>query len=109
MAEEAEGKVSGRRRKEPLKPGHTLADWGRLCATGKITNGLGGLQHKVTPSELASHNKPDDAWIVFNGRVYNITPYLAFHPGGAHPFISLLYLKMKYKRKKIDLYCGLQC
>jgi cytochrome b involved in lipid metabolism len=29
------------------------------------------------------HNTPEDAWSVFNGRVYNITPYLPFHPGGA--------------------------
>jgi cytochrome b involved in lipid metabolism len=28
------------------------------------------------------HNKRDDAWSAINGKVYNITPYLAFHPGG---------------------------
>jgi cytochrome b involved in lipid metabolism len=28
------------------------------------------------------HNKRDDAWAAFSGKVYNITPYLAFHPGG---------------------------
>ena len=26
--------------------------------------------------------KGKDAWSVFNGRVYNISPYLPFHPGG---------------------------
>jgi len=83
MAEEATGTVVGRRKKEPLKPGHTLADWGRLCSGGKITNGEGGLQRKVKPSELRQHTQPHDAWVVFNGRVYNITPYLEFHPGGA--------------------------
>lgn len=31
---------------------------------------------------LKTHNKRDDAWSAFNGKVYNITPYLAFHPGG---------------------------
>lgn len=31
---------------------------------------------------LKAHNKRDDAWSVFNGKVYNITPYLPFHPGG---------------------------
>jgi cytochrome b involved in lipid metabolism len=31
---------------------------------------------------LRSHNRPDDAWSVFGGKVYNITPYLPFHPGG---------------------------
>lgn len=31
---------------------------------------------------LKQHNKRDDAWAAFNGKVYNITPYLSFHPGG---------------------------
>lgn len=31
---------------------------------------------------FAQHNTTEDAWSAFNGRVYNITPYLDFHPGG---------------------------
>lgn len=31
---------------------------------------------------LKEHNKKDDAWSAFNGKVYNITSYLPFHPGG---------------------------
>lgn len=37
---------------------------------------------RIPPSVLKKHNKPDDAWSSFNGKVYNITPYLKFHPGG---------------------------
>lgn len=37
---------------------------------------------RITPSELKQHRTPDDAWSAFGGKVYNITPYLAFHPGG---------------------------
>jgi hypothetical protein len=37
---------------------------------------------RITPSILKQHNKRDDAWSAFNGKVYNITPYLPFHPGG---------------------------
>jgi len=37
---------------------------------------------RIPPSVLRMHNKRDDAWAAFNGKVYNITPYLAFHPGG---------------------------
>jgi cytochrome b involved in lipid metabolism len=33
--------------------------------------------------EVARHKSADDAWMVLNGRVYNVTPYLNFHPGGA--------------------------
>lgn len=31
---------------------------------------------------LKQHNKRDDAWSAFNGKVYNVTAYLPFHPGG---------------------------
>jgi cytochrome b involved in lipid metabolism len=31
---------------------------------------------------LKTHNKKDDAWTAINGKIYNITPYLSFHPGG---------------------------
>lgn len=37
---------------------------------------------RVSKDELALHKSRDDAWSVYNGRVYNITPYLKFHPGG---------------------------
>ena len=33
-------------------------------------------------SEVATHDTLDDAWTVFRGLVYNITPYLQYHPGG---------------------------
>jgi cytochrome b involved in lipid metabolism len=37
---------------------------------------------RITPSELARHRSKNDAWAAYNGKVYNITPYLKFHPGG---------------------------
>jgi cytochrome b involved in lipid metabolism len=37
---------------------------------------------RIPPSVLKQHNKREDAWSVFNGKVYNITPYIDFHPGG---------------------------
>lgn len=36
----------------------------------------------MTLSELKEHRTRDDAWSVFNGKVYNITAYLPYHPGG---------------------------
>jgi cytochrome b involved in lipid metabolism len=37
---------------------------------------------RVTKEELREHRRRDDAWTVLGGRVYNITPYMPFHPGG---------------------------
>ena len=32
---------------------------------------------------LKQHRTREDAWSAFNGKVYNITPYIDYHPGGA--------------------------
>lgn len=37
---------------------------------------------RIPPSVLKLHNKKDDAWSAINGKVYNLTPYLPYHPGG---------------------------
>lgn len=65
-----------------LKPGHSLMDWIRLGHSGKDLTGVGGKKMVVSREELSKHNKTDDAWMAFRGKVYNITPYLDFHPGG---------------------------
>jgi hypothetical protein len=31
---------------------------------------------------LKEHRSRDDAWSAFGGKVYNITSYLPYHPGG---------------------------
>uniref|UniRef100_A0A0D9VZ48 Cytochrome b5 heme-binding domain-containing protein n=1 Tax=Leersia perrieri TaxID=77586 RepID=A0A0D9VZ48_9ORYZ len=33
--------------------------------------------------EAASHNTPDDCWVVVDGKIYDVTKYLDDHPGGA--------------------------
>ncbi|CUS12439.1 unnamed protein product [Tuber aestivum] len=75
---------SSSRKKVILEPGHSPLDWARLQRSGVD---LRNLPHsnliKVSPSMLATHAKhPDDIWTALNGRVYNITAYLPFHPGG---------------------------
>lgn len=35
-----------------------------------------------TPEEVASHASMDDAWMSYRGKVYDITHYIRFHPGG---------------------------
>ncbi|KAK4038811.1 hypothetical protein C8A01DRAFT_37222 [Parachaetomium inaequale] len=70
-----------------LSPGHSPLDWARL--SGNPTADLRGLPPgspylRVTPSMLKkmTGRKGKDAWTVLGGRVYNMSPYLPFHPGG---------------------------
>ncbi|KAI9680300.1 MAG: hypothetical protein M1829_001186 [Trizodia sp. TS-e1964] len=73
------------RQKVVLAPGHSPLDWARLQQSGAHLSGradpLGPLL-RIPPSQLRLHNRRADAWSQFGARVYNITPYLAFHPGG---------------------------
>lgn len=36
----------------------------------------------IPMSEVAKHSSPQDCWTVIDGFVYNLTPFLDYHPGG---------------------------
>ncbi|NWY01125.1 NB5R4 reductase, partial [Nothoprocta ornata] len=66
----------------PLKPGRSLMDWIRLTKSGKDLAGVKGRLVEVTEEELAKHSSREDCWICIRGFVYNVTPYMEYHPGG---------------------------
>ncbi|KAL2061413.1 hypothetical protein VTL71DRAFT_7686 [Oculimacula yallundae] len=74
------------RRKVLLTPGHSPLDWARLTSTSSNLNGLPPSTPflRVPPSLLKQFNgrKGKDAWTVLGGKVYNISPYVEYHPGG---------------------------
>ncbi|KXJ91296.1 cytochrome b5-like heme/steroid binding domain-containing protein [Microdochium bolleyi] len=74
-------------RKVILEPGRSPLDWARIAnhPTSDLRNLPPGTPYlRVTPSMLKKQTgrKGKDAWTVFNGRVYNISPYMPYHPGG---------------------------
>ncbi|EIM91528.1 cytochrome b5 [Stereum hirsutum FP-91666 SS1] len=83
-----------KREKVALAPGHSSLDWASLKSSGADLRVslfscfwslfLGGTTQlmRIPPSVLKLHNKKDDAWSAINGKVYNLTPYLPYHPGG---------------------------
>lgn len=92
-------------RKVILEPGHSPLDWARLCRTApsEVLRGpdvAPGLL-RVTPSMLEKYGRPrkprskekggvttgdvekqEMVWMALEGKVYNITAYIPFHPGG---------------------------
>ncbi|KAM3872752.1 cytochrome b5 reductase 4 [Diretmus argenteus] len=70
------------RNKVALKPGHSLMDWVRFAKSGRDLTGLRGRLIQVTEDELKKHNTRDDCWTCIRGMVYNVSPYMDYHPGG---------------------------
>lgn len=48
--------------------------------------GLKGLSNRrlISMNEVKQHQTEGAMWTVLKGRVYNLSPYLKFHPGGRH-------------------------
>ncbi|KAF7654722.1 hypothetical protein LDENG_00065580 [Lucifuga dentata] len=70
------------RSKVVLKPGHSLMDWIRFAKSGQDLTGLRGRLIEVTQEELQKHSSRADCWTCIRGMVYNVTPYMDYHPGG---------------------------
>ncbi|KAK5460913.1 hypothetical protein LTS15_002976 [Exophiala xenobiotica] len=70
-----------------MPPGKQVSHWAAL--TSSPNSRLRGKDApynltRVTPTQLKQQNgrKGRDAWTTYQGKVYNITPYVPFHPGG---------------------------
>ena len=80
--------------------GHTGAEavWGRTLATGQpatmsLTDTAVAVPSSsatsITIAEVAKHNSPTDCWSVVRGNAYDLTPWIAQHPGGAEVIIQM--------------------
>ena len=69
-----------------------LHDWKRLLQKSKDLAQLRGEppRRSIPLEEIRRHNKNHDGWIILRGNVYNIGPYLPYHPGGISVFKNIL-------------------
>eukprot|EP00850_Spirogloea_muscicola_P018364 SM000167S02977 [mRNA] locus=s167:224212:226219:- [translate_table: standard] len=76
--------------KVELEKGHSQMDWLRLVQNSPDLAGLQGMPvgRKIKPDEVKLHRTEDDAWTIWRGKVYNISPYMRFHPGGRDMLIK---------------------
>lgn len=63
--------------------------------TGKNNNKLLGA------SVVIQHNKQSDCWMVVDGKVYDITSYIASHPGGTQAIVG------SCGKEATDLFAGI--
>uniref|UniRef100_A0A0D6R9G4 Cytochrome b5 heme-binding domain-containing protein n=1 Tax=Araucaria cunninghamii TaxID=56994 RepID=A0A0D6R9G4_ARACU len=73
-----------RRVKIPFEKGYSQMDWLKLTQTNPDLAGLKGQSNRrlISMDEVKQHKSEGDAWTVLKGCVYNISPYMKFHPGG---------------------------
>jgi len=73
-----------RRAKVPFEKGYSQMDWLKLTQTHPDLAGLKGSSNRrfISMDEVKQHKSEGDIWTVLKGRVYNISPYMKFHPGG---------------------------
>ena len=65
------------RRKVALPPGRSQLDWIRNSANLPYPP-----RRTITLTELSKHNSRNDAWLAISGKVFDVTPYVEYHPGG---------------------------
>jgi len=57
--------------------------WVRFASSSDDLSGVSGPRIEVSMDELKKHDQADDCWMSIRGKVYNVTSYLDYHPGGA--------------------------
>ncbi|MBA0592316.1 hypothetical protein Gorai_009299 [Gossypium raimondii] len=82
---------SAPRTKVPFEKGYSQMDWLKLTQTHPDLAGLKGQSNRrlVSMSEVKQNQKEGSMWTVLKGRVYNISPYMKFHPGGTYVVFQL--------------------
>lgn len=78
--------TTGNRTKVPYEKGYSQMHWVRLAKSGAVN--LSGrppgskLRTDITLEEVAEHSTDEDGWTILRGKVYNLSPYMKYHPGG---------------------------
>jgi len=102
-----------KREKVPLTDGRTQNDFIKMSEMNKNPLGKKIELQMYTLEDVKKHNKSTDAWMVINGKVYDVTKYIPYHPGGNkilmgvgkdgtslynqyHPWVNANFLLEKY-------------
>ena len=82
-----EDKKPGKRFLHPCVPFAKLEGWMKPPKSEEQDSSKDG-EKEFTLEELAKHDKENDAWIVLNNNVYDVTSVLDWHPGGKNAIMN---------------------
>ncbi|KAF2124682.1 hypothetical protein P153DRAFT_301773 [Dothidotthia symphoricarpi CBS 119687] len=71
--------------RHPVEPGTADGGWMKPSVENQIAaakQDAGAPQKQFTRQEIEKHDSEDDCWIVVDGKVYDATSVLQWHPGG---------------------------
>ncbi|ENH65123.1 Nitrate reductase [NADH] 1 [Fusarium oxysporum f. sp. cubense race 1] len=71
--------------RHPVEPATKDGGWMEPSVENKIAEAkqeAGAPQKEFTREEIEKHNTQDDCWLVVDGKVYDATSVLGWHPGG---------------------------
>jgi cytochrome-b5 reductase len=102
-----------KRQKIPLADGKSQSEFIKMSQTNKNPLGKPVELQMFTLEEIKKHKTVEDCWMILNGKVYDITKYISFHPGGKkimaaagkdgtelynkyHPWVNANFLLEKY-------------
>ena len=74
--------LKAKKKKREGREGFQLEDWLKLVESSDFKQNRTKITREVTRDELRKHTTENDCWTVLHGRVYDITLYLNYHPGG---------------------------
>lgn len=75
--------------RHPVAPGQEEGGWMKPNIEDVIADQSGGSSGKtLSIEEVEKHNKRDDAWLILDGKVYDVTSVLDWHPGGANAIMG---------------------
>lgn len=82
--------------KHPVSPGAgkpSVEGWMKPSVENEVEMakqdpGGGGSAKRFTREEIEKHDREDDCWIVVDGKVYDATSVLSWHPGGSGPIMA---------------------
>lgn len=80
--------------------GHSGAEsvWGRTLTAGSAASmpdipapaiSAPSAVNELTMAEVSRHSTPDDCWTAVNGNAYDLTAWIAEHPGGEQDIVRL--------------------
>ena len=77
------------KKREKVGNGSSLVSFQKFLTQNKnLTPEYEAGVTQLTRDEVARHNTPSDMWTIYRGNVYNITPFLDYHPGGEEELLK---------------------